>query len=726
MKAIAIVGVTVAIVSLPAQAAGSVLAGHAGWFWGNPVPQGNTLRAVTFAGNRGYAVGDFGTVMRSDDRGESWTGVTTATTASLHLVDAISPDTIVVGGGCVVQRSDDAGRSFTPLPWRPTGAGCPVRLRSLAFPSSEVGYLVLSDGTVVRTRDGGTTWVRRTAVPGTPATQRGTATHPTDVQFPTTDIGVVATEGGVLYRTTDGGVSWSPVAGSTQHLDSISFPDPLDGFAVGGASVLKTVDGGISWTQRGVVAAPESLASISCRDALRCVATTASGDELLLTDDGGSSWASISPSTLPLYASAYSASGSVVAVGEAGATVSSADGGFNFSPIGGELGGQFTGLRAASPEVAYAFGRAGALVRTVDGGQTWAALSAPGAGDLVDLAFPTIRTGYVLDRHGNLMRTSDGGHTWQMLDIGTYLVPRAVLALDAQRLVLVGPHGVRRSLNGGFAFNRVGQRLVRRLALTAGGVTNGMLYAYGPHALVVSTDSGDSWHSATLPSRGTKLVKVVFADKSIAYALTRDGRVWKSPDRGLSWNEIAAVGTKFGTDLAFSDPDSGYVAVSQFDEDPHGYVLRTSDGGRRWRPQLVDRAAVRAGAVAAPGRLIALAVTGADHVLATDSGGDVGQHSEIELSTRRLRLAKPGVIALHGALTPAHGGEAVVVSKRPAHERWFAHEVTVSSTGSFTVFSYVARTTRFVAQWSGDDTRAGAGSTLLTVTLPAKHPKENR
>ncbi|HEY2215919.1 MAG TPA: hypothetical protein VGH21_00385, partial [Solirubrobacteraceae bacterium] len=46
-------------VASPAGAAVSV--GQSGWAWGNPSPQGNTLRSIAFAGSLGYAVGDNGT-----------------------------------------------------------------------------------------------------------------------------------------------------------------------------------------------------------------------------------------------------------------------------------------------------------------------------------------------------------------------------------------------------------------------------------------------------------------------------------------------------------------------------------------------------------------------------------------------------------------------------------------------------------------------------------------
>jgi photosystem II stability/assembly factor-like uncharacterized protein len=46
--------------------------GNTGWSWGNPAPQGNTLNEVVFVGAQGFAVGEKGTVLRSEDGGEDW------------------------------------------------------------------------------------------------------------------------------------------------------------------------------------------------------------------------------------------------------------------------------------------------------------------------------------------------------------------------------------------------------------------------------------------------------------------------------------------------------------------------------------------------------------------------------------------------------------------------------------------------------------------------------
>ena len=43
------------LAAVPALAPASVQVGSSGWQWGNPLPQGNTLRSISFAGLGGYA-----------------------------------------------------------------------------------------------------------------------------------------------------------------------------------------------------------------------------------------------------------------------------------------------------------------------------------------------------------------------------------------------------------------------------------------------------------------------------------------------------------------------------------------------------------------------------------------------------------------------------------------------------------------------------------------------
>ena len=97
---------------LPASVPAAVQVGSSGWQWGNPLPQGNTIRAMSFGGLRGYAAGDFGTLLQTENGGTTWTGLSVGTFANLTEVQAVDSDTVVAGGGCVARRSDDGGASL--------------------------------------------------------------------------------------------------------------------------------------------------------------------------------------------------------------------------------------------------------------------------------------------------------------------------------------------------------------------------------------------------------------------------------------------------------------------------------------------------------------------------------------------------------------------------------------------------------------------------------------
>ena len=200
--------------ALSGSAAAAVQVSQSGWAWGNPQPQGNTIRAMDFAAGRGFAVGDAGTALRTDDGGATWSGLATGTALGLDRA-----------AGRLARRRDHPGRRRlrrAPHRRRRTHVPTHLRARRARLPGSragrvvhrrETGYLVLRNGNVLRTSDGGETFERRTAIPGTPAREdnRGQAV-PADVVFTDADTGVVFLGGdSVAYRTTDRGQSWNRV-----------------------------------------------------------------------------------------------------------------------------------------------------------------------------------------------------------------------------------------------------------------------------------------------------------------------------------------------------------------------------------------------------------------------------------------------------------------------------------------------------------------------------------
>jgi photosystem II stability/assembly factor-like uncharacterized protein len=700
----------------PGTAHASVGVGQSGWNWGNPQPQGNTLHALAFAGNRGYAVGDFGTVLRTDDAGATWSGLRTGITSNLTTVRVLDADTFVVGGGCTVRRSDNGGVAFTRLPFTSTDVGCPTPLASLFFPSKQVGYIVLTDGTVLRTPDGGQSFARKTAVPGTRAARGGTL--PTDLFFLSDDTGFAATEDGTIYRTTDGGNSWSQVHDAARAVRGFFFVDANTGFAVGdGSTFLKTTNGGTTWTSKDIGAANIDLTAIRCGTPQICLASTRQGNQLVRTTDGGTTFALVTPSTESIFFAAFASPGRAAAVGQAGATVVSNDGGATYAPIGGRLPGAFFSL-SATPTLAFAPGDNGNVAVSSDGGKTWRLIAVPTSQRVVDIAFPTTSVGFALDAAGGLFKTTNLGATWSNLDIGTTARPGALVAIDTDRVLLIGPTGIRRSADGGNHFSTSRDADVKKAKLSEGERVGHSVFAWGLRDLVVSTDGGRKWRALHKPGR---VRDVDFVSSKKGFFLDTNGRAWRTTNAARRWTELAGIGTDRTSSIDFSTSKKGYVVAHGFsfvlNAVSGGFALRTSDAGKTWRPQLVssdDLSDVGAG-----GGGIDYALDRAGGLFWTQSGGDFGDPSNLTIRTAHSHLRKTGRIRVTGRLSPARGGEQVLVSqRRPKSTRWISQVATVGSNGTFTTSWNLRRgLTIFVGQWLGNDRNAADGSKILKVRV---------
>jgi photosystem II stability/assembly factor-like uncharacterized protein len=713
------------LATAPAAGAG-VSVGHSGWEWANPRPQGNTLTALASAGDTVYAAGGFGTLLRSADGGQSWQGLAPALTEDLRVVRLIGgdPASLVVAGGCALRRSDDAGQSFTRLRWTDGESPCRVPIASVAFPNATVSYVVLGDGRVRRSGDGGRSWSEMSPIP-LPA---GIDTNVTDVAFAQQDAGVVSTSAG-MYRTSDGGVSWQPVLTAALPLRSLWLaPNTVAGYAVGdGGTVLKSLDGGATWapTPAHPPAGSLGLRSIACLDSLRCAVTTDLGDRVLSTANGGLSWSAAA--FVPGSAAAVAVLSAIrtIAAGADGALSLSADGGATWGPLTAGLPGGFSHLCARAGSLGLAVGPHGTIARSADGGETWTYLTAPVDKDIVDAYFRSRTTGFAIDADGSLFRTTDGGQTWKRSPPVPLLFPQAVLALDRRHVLLIGSRGIARSADGGVTFRRIRRRGVKRAVLFDADYAGGRVFAYGPRSLFVSGDGGRHWRERKLPDY-RPLTVLDFTGARTGYVLGRGGRVWRSRNGGRSWRELLGVGTDGAMDLAFSSKRSGYVVVTDLfyakGSDRPDYLLRTSDGGRHWRPQLVSNSHVVNGLLATRDH-VDLLLTGSSDLFRTSSGGDRGRRTRLGISGRVRRLARGAVVTVAGRLRPARGGDQIVLSKtsldphyRTGGTDWRFRALRLSG-GRFRAKWRIRHSSVFVAQWTGDGTRTGAGSRAFVVRL---------
>ena len=107
----------------------------------------------------------------------------------------------------------------------------------------DLGSAVGNLGTIVRTTDGGATWVTQSS---------GTTAQLSDVSFVDANNGTAVGGGGfissfgIILRTTNGGATWvAQDSGTTELLFGVSFVDATTGTVVAsGGTILRITDGG--------------------------------------------------------------------------------------------------------------------------------------------------------------------------------------------------------------------------------------------------------------------------------------------------------------------------------------------------------------------------------------------------------------------------------------------------------------------------------------------------
>jgi photosystem II stability/assembly factor-like uncharacterized protein len=721
----------------PAWGQGDVIVGHSGWKWGNPQPQGNTLRQVEFNTGTGYATGEFGTLVRTND-GQNWVGIPTGVRSDIAELQAVDADTVIFGTGCIMRRSDNRGDDFRRVPFVAREQNCPSGVAAFHFPSDQIGYVVLADGSVSQTMDGGQGFGGKREIPGTAAAGGGGAV-PADVYFVNDTTGF-AVAGGNLFRTTNAAGDWTMEATAPATLRSVVFPDPGTGYAVGdNNTILKSTDGGDTWNPVAVPpdAAGGNLTRVRCANAGACLFSTESGDRILGTTNGGSTVSAVDPGAAPVFAATFANPTAAVGVGQFGATFISPDAGIAFAtstffPVGPPRLGAgedivLSRVRATDSNLVHAPGTRGRVGRSTDAGRTWSTVQVPTAQDITDVSFPDGNTGFAIDTADALRFTSNGGSQWTPIDTGDTPSVNALLALDSNTAMLFTDRGIFRSTaasdtsGGGTTFEPIDNATVRRTGYAEFDRAGQALFAWGSRTLSFSSNRGATWRTVRAPFRRARYRAVDFVSSRQGFVLTTDGRVWTTRNAGRRWAELPATGTNGATDLAFGDARRGYLTIPSWgDDNGGGWVLATSDGGRTWKPELLSSLTLRAGGLEAPAGANAFALGSGDgrgaDLFRTDTGGDLGDASTITARPSARRLRRAGTVRVTVQLNPSVSGVPVALFARTGN-RWTLVDEGLTTAGRLQVDTRVRRTTRFVAQWFGDANRAGDGSPVTTVTV---------
>lgn len=264
--------------------------------------------------------------------------------------------------------------------------------------------------------------------------------------------------------------------------------------------------------------------------------------EVIISDDGGSNWA-----TLPV-------------VDQFGSSL------FCGAMYSVHFFNQNTGLTTGI----VAMGNSETMLRTTNGGANWTAVNVYNGGSILryldDIHFPTSSNGFACGSNGRIIKTTDGGLTWTSVSSGTNLYKSLWFTTSSTGCV-VATNMIKRTIDGGSNWTSI-PVTGALTSITFGDLNTG--YASGDGVIYKTTDAGATWQLLFEPFTSTG---AVFATSPDTIYLAADNGLYISRDGGQYWECFNTISNVTINDIYFEDDFYGYAVGTD------GKVFRTYNGG---------------------------------------------------------------------------------------------------------------------------------------------------
>jgi photosystem II stability/assembly factor-like uncharacterized protein len=502
---------------------------QSGWFWQNPLPQGNDLRDICFNELTGtyFACGAYGTIV-NNSIGNIWTHYNANTKEALFSICFKGTHGWAVGSnGTIMHSADGVG-----VAWLPQESNTNKSLLSVFFLDGQKGWVVGAEHTILHTSDGGQNWeVQMT----------GGNTHLHSVYFLNESIGYACGYDGAILKTTNGGSFWQGQNTPTfNRLRSIYFKDENNGVAVGEhGTALYTTDAGVNWNE----------------------ASSKTENDLM-----------------DAY---YDEEGNGFAVGDSGTVIYTNDLGKNWYVQYTETKNLLYGI--ARSKIA---GQSGIILRSISGGSIWEKESSGFYDWLNGVDFLDENNGWVVGTNGTIYQTTNGGNNWikhdkiQNWKMGAPLSEYNLHAVDfisPNAGYAVGEYGlVLKYINSWDIAIWTDKHILTNNSLNAVHRRSGVAWVAGDWGSIWRTDDyGDTWNLQH-QSNKYNLYAIHFVSKNYGWAAGMSGTVLRTKDGGDTWIDVSPDNLSFFRSIFFIDLYHGWVVGVG------GIIYRTVDGGETW------------------------------------------------------------------------------------------------------------------------------------------------
>ncbi len=539
-------------------------------------------------------------LLKSSDHGLHWTeslfGAGYYGTSSLTVSPA-DPNIVHVAGGYsgtssrrgTVLRSTDGGRSWL---YRTITSGYSAACNCLAvdpFDSNIIyahGYYYWLFGgpfyyNFLKSIDGGATW-----------NYLNLWSSLQSIVIDPNNPSRIYVDSGGIYRSPDAGLTWTKSQSEARGVLALD-PSNSNTIYAGSQAVYKSTDGGNSWTKssQGLAGTCTDLLAFSNR------VYFASNLGISKSEDGGASWQEshdrLIASTIPVLAVAPSSPNTIYAGIAGGGMYKTTDFGRHWTKLSGSFETTASGLwvNPQNSNDLWLLNRQ--LWRSTDAGQSWAAV--PKVSDkmyyLQEAAIHPSHPAHIFvcgydykntTPFMGLEKSTDGGQSWQLFEVRdkSYGYALAVDALNEDTIYvggsLEGKGALFRTQNGGTDWTRLdggafGDDRIEEIELDP--VSEAVIYVGSDSGFYRSDNLGQSWVN-TLPYP-VNSIKVNPINPHEIFAAGSAG-IFISSNKGQTWRDLSpGLPVAQISSLATADRDRYLYAGSQ-----GGGVLRLRLPGR--------------------------------------------------------------------------------------------------------------------------------------------------
>lgn len=568
----------------------SISYSQSGWFWQNPLPQGNDLNCIKFLDvNTGWAVGKKGTIIKTTDSGDNWVIQDSKTFETLYSVLFVSENIgIVVGERGAILRTSNGG-----LNWENVFTLANTKFNGIFFQNQQTGWVCGYDnnndgyGMIYKTTNAGVTWILNF---------RPSGSGFYEIYFLNAATGFADT-GVYFYKTTNGGNNWAWIGYLSYSLD-FEMIDSLNIISAGGyiqgstphGIIRKSTNGGSNIATTIINIVDTLLRSV---DFINVNTGFVVGDKgkILKTTNLGNNWSRIlSPSNANLNSVYFEDSIKGFIAGEFGTLHSTSNSGDNWGPLNeGITGNTLSSVVFLNSNTGMVAGQS-YILKTTNGGNLWEQKFIDPAIYWNKLQMIDENTGFAFCSYKNLYKTTNAGENWSF--VAPITVPTWMWSYTINSVQFVDPNigyacgytsepnppsiqiraAIYKTQNGGenwvLVYHAYSSGILHYLSF----VDQNTGIIVGSNKIIKTENGGLNWSTN---NSSVSINRVQYLNDSNIWIVSNES-IMKSVDGGVNWQTRFTQSGELFTFVRFIDEHSGWVTSKR------GSLYATSNGGENW------------------------------------------------------------------------------------------------------------------------------------------------